>query len=229
MPLLIPNPSFIIHESCYVYIILHYIHVRHHSIHTQLNRSSKNKQTSKHSIVSPSTSLRLRGLPQARQSRSSESPSAQARAQTGTGKQRGISLRRDPSPLGKLFARSKTHSGRLGDHSCRKLWATLCTFRLGEASSPGQVYQCLPLFAPAQRIHSPNRDSSQTLIAMHKLKEFANHNNTGQNTPHEKVLASLTWKQLEGASTLTNGAQQLKGGTCELNKTVEQSQELSSR
>jgi len=29
------------------------------------NRSSRNKQTSKHSVVSPSTSLRLRGLAQA--------------------------------------------------------------------------------------------------------------------------------------------------------------------
>jgi len=65
MPLLIPNPSFIIHESCYVYIILHYIHVCHHNIHTQPNRSSRNKQTSKHNTISPNTSLRLRGLAQA--------------------------------------------------------------------------------------------------------------------------------------------------------------------
>jgi len=35
MPTLIPNPSFIIHKSCYVYTILHYIHVPHHSNHTQ--------------------------------------------------------------------------------------------------------------------------------------------------------------------------------------------------
>ena len=36
------------------------------------NRSSRNKQTSKHSVVSPSTSLKLRGLAQATQSRLGE-------------------------------------------------------------------------------------------------------------------------------------------------------------
>jgi len=35
MPILIPNPSFIIHESCYVGFTLHYIHVPHHIIHAQ--------------------------------------------------------------------------------------------------------------------------------------------------------------------------------------------------
>jgi len=69
------NPSFIIHESCYVYIILPHIHVPHHTFIPHQNRSSKNKQTSNHNTVSPSTSLRLRGLAQARQSRSGETVS----------------------------------------------------------------------------------------------------------------------------------------------------------
>jgi len=34
--------------------------------------------------------------------------------------QRGISLKRDPSRLGELPARSKATAGRLGDHSWRK-------------------------------------------------------------------------------------------------------------
>ncbi|QCE07126.1 hypothetical protein DEO72_LG9g2142 [Vigna unguiculata] len=41
-----------------------------------------------------------------------------------------------PSPKRDICS-LKTRSSRLGDHSCRKPWASLCTSRLGEASSPG--------------------------------------------------------------------------------------------
>jgi len=99
---------------------------------------------------------------------------------TGTRKQRGSRLSEIPLSPGRVVCSLKTHPGRLSDHSLRKLWASLCTSRLGESSSPGRVYQCLPLFAPATRIHAPNRGSSQiqTFIAMHNLKEFSNHDNT---------------------------------------------------
>ena len=71
------------------------------------NRSSRNKQTSKHNTILPSTSLRLRGLAQARRFRSGESPSPRRGLEKGIKTQRGISLRRDPSHLGEMFARSK--------------------------------------------------------------------------------------------------------------------------
>jgi len=75
MPTFIPNPSFVIQESYYVYLILHYIHIAHHTFIPNQNKPFRNKQTSNHSIVSPSTSLRLRGLAQARRARSGEPPS----------------------------------------------------------------------------------------------------------------------------------------------------------
>jgi len=46
--------------------------------------------------------------------------------------QRGISLRRDPSRLGEMFARSKIWAGRLGDPSHKLVWANPCLSRLGE-------------------------------------------------------------------------------------------------
>ncbi|QCE10901.1 hypothetical protein DEO72_LG10g2133 [Vigna unguiculata] len=55
--------------------------------HGITSRPLKRDPRASHCAVSPNTSLRLRGLAQARQSRSGESPSAQARAQnqeTGT-------------------------------------------------------------------------------------------------------------------------------------------------
>jgi len=78
------------------------------SYSTKIDHSG-NIQHPNHSIVSPSISLRLRGLAQAKQSRSGESPSAQARLETRkTGTTAG-------SRLSEWFARSKVE---------RVVWAT---------------------------------------------------------------------------------------------------------
>jgi len=45
--------------------MLHYMHIIHHTIIPNQNRSFRNKQTFNPSSASPSTSLRLRGLAQA--------------------------------------------------------------------------------------------------------------------------------------------------------------------
>ena len=82
--------------------MLHYIQITHHTIILNQYRSFRNKQTANHNTVSPNTSLRLRGLAQARQSRSGESPSAQARARN---KEIGTTA---GSRLGEWFARSKS-------------------------------------------------------------------------------------------------------------------------
>jgi len=60
------NPSFVIQESYHVYLILHYILITHHAFIPNQNRPFKDKQIFNHSTVSPSTSLRLRDLAQAR-------------------------------------------------------------------------------------------------------------------------------------------------------------------
>jgi len=100
--------------------MLHYIHIIHHTIILHQDRSFRNKHTANHNTVSPSTSLRLRGLAQARQSRSGEG------LKQGNRNHCGISLRRDPSRLGEWFARSKCQASRLRQT------------RLGEPDSPGR-------------------------------------------------------------------------------------------
>jgi len=47
----IPNSSFTIHESCQAYIILHYIHVSHHNIHSQTN--TNHPRTNKRPNIAP--------------------------------------------------------------------------------------------------------------------------------------------------------------------------------
>jgi len=75
MPSLIPIPSSSIHESCQIYISYSIIYM---SIITQSYSAnmvhSGNIKQPKHSTVSPSISLRLRGLAQARHARSGEPP-----------------------------------------------------------------------------------------------------------------------------------------------------------
>ena len=54
--------------------MFHYMHITHHTIILNQNRSFRNKQASKNSTISPSISLRLRSLAQARCARSGEPP-----------------------------------------------------------------------------------------------------------------------------------------------------------
>jgi len=161
------NPSFVIQESYHIYLILHYIHITHHAFIPNQNRPFKDKQIFNHSTVSPSTSLRLRDLTQARQSRLGEPPPRLGeRAQKQGQEQRGISLKRDPSRLGELPARSKVE---------RVAWAT---FR---AKKPGRA----PCFI------SPRRDG----LAWAKLTGLATvlHYNSHVFRPNNtcKVLSHL--------------------------------------
>jgi len=160
------------------------------------NRSSRNKQTSLHNTVSPSTSLRQRGLAQASPplprrglKQEQESNAGSRLGETPLAWASCVLAQKTLWSLGRPLAQEA-----LGDHSCRKPWASPCTSRLGESSSPGRDYQCLPLFAPAQRILTPNRDfqAVQTPIAVHHLKQSTHHSYTRHNTPHEEGLASLT-------------------------------------
>jgi len=105
----------------------------------------------------------------------------------------GVSLRRIPLRLGegpnrnkkasrdhaqarplsprRVVCSLKTHSGRLGDHSRIKLWASLCTSRLGESIS---VRHCSHLH---NAYPHPTEISKQfkSLRAIHKLKQTTNH------------------------------------------------------
>ena len=89
-------------------------------------QSSKSNQVTKHRPVSPSPSLRPKGLVQARRSRSGGFPSPRRGLERGTRSQRGISLRRDLSRLGEMFARSKIERvaqrpfAQKGDSRCWK-------------------------------------------------------------------------------------------------------------
>jgi len=70
MPKLIPNPSFKFHESCYVYLMLHYIHKLHHNIPTHSKQVIQ-----KYTNISTQHYL-AQHLAQAEGSRSGESPFA---------------------------------------------------------------------------------------------------------------------------------------------------------
>ncbi|QCE14419.1 hypothetical protein DEO72_LG11g1419 [Vigna unguiculata] len=50
----------------------------------------------------------------------------------------GISLRRDPSRLGEMLARSRSRAGRLGDLSCKSPRRAPYSSRLGETGSLGR-------------------------------------------------------------------------------------------
>jgi len=128
MPILIPNPTSTIHESCQTYLMLQciYIHISHHNVHTQTNIN--HSRTKKHpnntwSRLAPRSGWRVllrRGLERASRN------------------QCGISLRRDLSRPGEMFARSKFWAGRLGDPSRKLVWANPCLSHLGETGSLGR-------------------------------------------------------------------------------------------
>jgi len=172
-------------------------------IHTQPKRSSRNKQTSNHITISPSTSLRLRGLAQA------SPPFRLGKDTKQEQEQRGISLRRDPSRLGELSARSKLKSWPPGRPWAKKAWVTLRQTRLGESDSPGWDYQVSPwihlqqiqFFQTLQSYkvsHAP-----QIAIYLYKhptcsnrskttQKQIKDNSNTNPNFPYlERVYARL--------------------------------------
>ena len=145
MPTFIQDPSSTIHDSCQACIILHYIHVSHHTIHTQTNISHLiiNKHPS--SVLPRPTprsgwrvSLRRDVLAQARRARLGEPPSPRRGLKEASREHHGISLRRDPSRLGEVFARLKIWAGRLGDLSRIGVWASLRQTHLGEPDLPGR-------------------------------------------------------------------------------------------
>jgi len=100
--------------------------------------SSKNRQTPKQRTALPNPSLRLKGLAQARRARSSEPPSPRRGLEKGGRSTCGISLRREPSRLGEMLARSKSRAGRLGDLSHKSPRRAPCSSRLGETGSLGR-------------------------------------------------------------------------------------------
>jgi len=83
-------------------------------------------------------SLRLEGLAQARRSRPSKPHSPRRGLKKGSRSTRGISLRRDPSRLGEMLARSKSRAGRLGDLSHKSPGRAPYSSRLGETGSLGR-------------------------------------------------------------------------------------------
>jgi len=121
---LIPTHSSTIHESCqkYTSCSITYMFIIIQSYSTNMDHSGNIKHPN-HSTVSPSISLRLRGLAQARRARSGEPPPRLGESTKTRHEQHGISLKRDPSRLGELPARSKVE---------RAAWATFRAINLGE-------------------------------------------------------------------------------------------------
>ena len=100
---------------------------------------SGNIKQPKHSTVSPSISLRLRGLAQARPARSGEPPPSPRRERQKQGHgQHGISLKRDPSRLSELPARSKIERAGRATFRAKNLGELPVSSRLGEMDSLGR-------------------------------------------------------------------------------------------
>ncbi|QCE00009.1 hypothetical protein DEO72_LG7g1295 [Vigna unguiculata] len=123
-----------------------------------------------------------------------------------------ISLKRDPLHLSETSSRSKEGFGRLSDNSRGKAWASLCSSCLGETSSLGRDYRCLPLFAPALAICI-----CQTKITK-QSKHAQQHTNSqimkpkiarATSTPDKEVLGSFTWIELAQDLGTNYGAHQL--------------------
>jgi len=136
----IPTHSSTIHESCqkYTSYSIIYMSIIIQSYSTKINYSGTIKHP-KHSIVSPSTSLRLRGLAQARRARSGEPPPSLRRERQKLGHgQHGISLKRDPSRLGELPARSKIERAARATFRAKNLGELPVSSRLGEMDSLGR-------------------------------------------------------------------------------------------
>jgi len=75
----------------------------------------------------------------------------------------GISLRRDPSRLGEVLARSKRRAGRLGDLSRKSPKRAPCLSRLGETDPLGRDLQVAPLVRLEQPCFS-NQANPQSVL-----------------------------------------------------------------
>jgi len=137
---LIPTHSPTIHESYpRIYFLLRHIQVNHHKSYSTNTDHSGNIKHPKHSTVSPSISLRLRGLAQARRARSGEPPPRLGESTKKTRAwQHGISLKRDPSRLGELPARSKIERAARATFRAKNFDELPVSSRLGEMDSLGR-------------------------------------------------------------------------------------------
>ena len=117
MPILIPTYHLqLMNHAKYTSCSIIYISLIIQSYSTK-NRSFRNQQTSNHSTVLPSTSLRLRGLVQARQSRSGKFPLRLGEGtRTGAWATRDLALARSLSP-GRVACSLRSRAGRLDDLS----------------------------------------------------------------------------------------------------------------
>jgi len=143
-------PSFTIHESYHTYLASHCAYIRtyervsHHNNHIQTNSNHPR------AIKQPNSTL-SRPAP-----RSGGTPSPRRGLEEGTRSQRGISLRRVPSRLGEMFARSKVEQVAWATFRAKRVWASPCLSRLGETGSFGRVYQVSPLFSCNSHSHQLN-------------------------------------------------------------------------
>jgi len=146
MPTFIPDPSSTIHDSCQACIILHYIHVSHHTIHTQTNINHPRINKHPNSVLPRPTprsswrvSLRRDVLAQARRARSGEPP-----LRLGEGSRKypenitGSRLGETPLAWTRCSLAQKFERVAWATFRALGVWASLRQTRLGESNSPGR-------------------------------------------------------------------------------------------
>jgi len=119
---IIPFMNYVTHT--WQSIIYIYIYISTYQAYPNNNKSSKDNQATKPRTVSPNPSLRLKGLAQARQSRSSEPPSPRRGLKKETGTNAGSCLGETPLAWA---------SGSLTQNNEMVAWATFREKGFGRA------------------------------------------------------------------------------------------------
>jgi len=159
-----------------------YIHVNHHTIILSRNRSLGKDRVSRtqHGLTRQPSKMAIsaghRRAASGDRRAVHENWLAQASLPSPRREQqRGISLKRDPSRLGELPARSKGWASRLGEISSRDLPVSS---RLGEIDSLGRDLQVPPLFTTETAQKTNQNAHAQTLThsngrSIHKINNRA--------------------------------------------------------
>jgi len=159
--------KFIIHNP-YTLLSMHIHFPSGHYIiiHSYTSQTSKNRNKTPHQNAhSPSSSLKLKGLAQARGSLAQASSLRLGESSTHRNNNlHAFSHRRASPRLSEMLARSKTELVAWATPRVKRVWASPCLSRLSETGSLGEIIRFRHCF-PATAIHTSPDQHAQTFQA----------------------------------------------------------------
>jgi len=199
MPTFILDPSYTIRDSCQARTILHYIHVSHHTIHTQTNINHPRVNEHPNSALPCSiprsgwgVSLRRDVLAQARRARSGEtcslrraSPSPRRGLERGAGAHAGSCLGETPLAWARYSLAQNVELVAWATFRTEALGELPVSSRLGETDSLGRDLQVSPLAHLEQPCFS-NQPNIQSVLT-HQIERL-NHTSSNQRKHRPKRL-----------------------------------------